>query len=164
MRWSYRFRISGLLAAAGLGAFASGCAHRSGAEFFTSRAHIPNNQTVLVTRNPLNSDQCVAFPDDPDAPHVSASKKHRVKWVLTLEPLGSTLSIEFTGALQPFKVPIPCKEDECTSGPARKEAAPKDFDPAYKNSIPYSYTCVITPPPESGQAPAKGDPTVMVDF
>lgn len=163
MRWSYRLRVSGLLAAAVLGAFASGCAHRRGAEVFAKGTRIPTNETVLVTRSSLTG-QCIAFPDDPDAPHVSASGKHRVKWVLTQVPLGSTLSIQFPGAVQPFKDPIPCKEDECVSGPARKEAAPKDFDPNYKNSIPYSYTCVITPPPEGGQAPTKGDPTVMVDF
>lgn len=162
MRCGYRLRVSGLLAAAGLGAFVGGCAQRRAAERFAT-GHIPNHQTILIARHPLNRDQCIAFPDDPDAPHVSASKKHRVKWVLTREPLGSTLLIEFGGAVPPFK-DIQCKEDECVSGPARKEAAPKDFDSDYKNSIPYQYTCTITSPKASGQAPAKGDPTVMVDF
>ena len=161
MRCGYRLRVSGLLAAAALGAFVAGCAQRRAAERFAGD-HTPNNQTILITTSSYG--QCIAFPDFPDAPHVSANKKHRVKWVLTRVPLGSTLTIDFAGAVQPFQGQMQCTDDECVSGPARKEAAPKDFDPDYKNSISYEYTCTIKPPKASGQAPAKGDPTVMVDF
>lgn len=145
-----------------LASLTAACTHVGTYKRFAKDASTPTNQGILIRRNDAIPDRCEAFPDKPDAPHVSHSMKHHITWVLVGEPDGTQLEIEFdAGPVVPFKN-VDCHQgDICRSGKIEMAAAPKHSgDKAFE----YHYSCKITPPTESGKPVAKSDPTVMVDF